>query len=83
MLSKGDEDHVYLLIDYPPKVAVSRLTNSLKGIFSRMLKKAYPEIHRYYWKGNLWSPSYFAGSCGGAPLEIIKKYIENQSRPKN
>ena len=39
------------------------------------------ELERIYWKGVLWSPSYFAGSCGGAPLSVLKQYIEQQQRP--
>ena len=65
----GEHDHVHLLINYPPKVAVSSLVNSLKGVSSRLIrKKNYPEIQKKLWGNMLWSPSYFAGSCGGAPL---------------
>ena len=71
----GEDDHVHLLINYPPKVAVSNLVNSLKGVSSRHLRKDFPEIKNKLWGGSLWSPSYFASSCGGVPLEIIKQYI--------
>ena len=74
----GEDDHVHLLINYPPKVAVSNLVNSLKGVSSRHLRKDFPEIKNKLWGGSLWSPSYFASSCGGVPLEIIKQYIEQQ-----
>ena len=77
----GEEDHVHCLILYPPKVAVSTLVNSLKGASSRKLRKYYPTIARRYYKGVLWSPSYCAVSCGEAPLEIIKTYVEEQRRP--
>ena len=78
----GEDDHVYLLVNYPPKVAVSNLVNSLKGVSSRMIrKKNYPSIKKKLWGGALWSPSYFAGSCGGAPIEIIRQYIEQQQTP--
>lgn len=77
----GEKDHVHLLVNYPPKVAVSRLVNSLKGVSSRMLKQYHPDIKKHYWNGALWSPSYFAGSCGGAPLNVIRKYIEKQLTP--
>ena len=78
----GEHDHVHLLINYPPKASVSSLVNSLKGVSSRLIrKKNYPEIQKKLWGNQLWSPSYFAGSCGGAPLSIIKQYIENQQRP--
>ncbi|WP_018574464.1 transposase, partial [Oligella ureolytica] len=53
-------------VNYPPKVAISKLVNSLKGISSLLIrKKNYPNIKKKLWKGALWSPSYFAGSCGG------------------
>lgn len=78
----GEQDHVHLLINYPPKLAVSNLVNSLKGVSSRLLRRDRPDIaDRYYYKGVLWSPSYFAASCGGAPLSIIKQYIEQQETP--
>ncbi len=76
----GEKDHVHLLINYPPKVSVSKLVNSLKGVSSRMIrKKNYPSITKYLWGTALWSPSYFAGSCGGAPISIIRQYIEQQN----
>jgi len=77
----GEKDHVHLLVQYPPKLALSKLVNSLKGVSSRLLRKHLKEVHKYYWKGVLWSPSYFASSCGGAPIGIIKEYIQNQQSP--
>lgn len=77
----GEDDHVHLLVEYPPKLAVSALVNSLKGVSSRLLRKERPDIRGRYWKGVLWSPSYFASSCGGAPIGIIRQYIEQQQTP--
>ena len=78
----GEDDHVHLLVNYPPKVAVSKLVNSLKGISSLLIrKKNYPSIKTKLWGGALWSPSYFAASCGGAPITVIRKYIEQQRTP--
>ncbi|MFI6710042.1 IS200/IS605 family transposase [Nonomuraea sp. NPDC050478] len=78
----GEEDHVRLLVHYPPKVALSTLVNSLKGVSARLLRKEYPaHIRKYLWGGHFWSPSYFAASCGGAPLSIIEEYIDKQRRP--
>ncbi|CAN7775990.1 IS200/IS605 family transposase [Variovorax sp. LjRoot290] len=74
----GEADHVHLLIEYPPKHSVSVLVNALKGTSSRLLRVERPDIAERYWKGVLWSPSYFAVSAGGAPLEAIKQYVENQ-----
>ena len=75
----GEDDHVHLLVNYPPKVAVSKLVNSLKGVSSHLIRKRnYPNIRKKLWGNALWSPSYFASSCGGAPLAIIRQYIEHQ-----
>lgn len=77
----GEQDHVHLLIHYPPKVAVSNMVNSLKGVSSRLLAKEFGRLHRWYYKGVLWSPSYFAGSVGGAPISVLRQYIEQQNSP--
>lgn len=78
----GEDDHVHLLVNYPPKIALSSLVNSLKGVSSRMIrKKYYTQIKSKLWGSSLWSPSYFAASCGGAPIAIIRQYIEQQRTP--
>lgn len=60
----GEDDHVHLLVTYPPKVAISNLVNSLKGVSSRLIRKrGFPSIRQKLWGKSLWSPSYFAGSC--------------------
>ena len=80
---EGEKDHVHLLVNYPPKVSVSKLVNSLKGVSSRLVRKNdYPTIRNALWGGSLWSPSYFAGACGEAPLAIIRQYIEKQESPE-
>lgn len=78
----GEDDHVHLLVQYPPAVAISRLVNSLKGVSSRRLRQEFTgRTNRALMHGHLWSPSYFAGTCGGAPLAIVKDYITQQKRP--
>jgi len=78
----GESDHVHLLlVKYPPKTTVSKMVNSLKGVSSRKLRQQMPELSKIYWKGVLWSPSYFASSCGDSPLDTIKQYIEKQQNP--
>jgi REP-associated tyrosine transposase len=75
----GEDDHVHLLVNYPPKVTVSKLVNSLKGVSSHLIRKMhYPSIRNKLWGRALWSPSYFSGSCDGAPLAAIRQYIEQQ-----
>jgi putative transposase len=78
----GEDDHVHLLVHYPPKVALSKLVNSLKGVSARMLRKEFSaHVSKYLWGDHFWSGSYFAGSVGGAPLTVLKQYIEQQNRP--
>jgi putative transposase len=63
------------------KVALSKLVNSLKGVSSRRLQQEFPDLTRHYWRANrMWSGSYFAGSAG-APISVLRHYIEQQDRP--
>jgi putative transposase len=73
----GEPDHVHLLVNYPPKVCLCELVNSLKGVSSRLIKREFPAISTF-WSvkkshGALWSASYFAGSVGGAPVSILRQ----------
>ena len=77
----GQAEHVHLLIHYPPKHSVSSLVNSLKGVSSRLLRSERPDMEKRYSNKVLWSPSYFAASCGGAPLGMIKQYVRQQKTP--
>lgn len=78
----GEANHVHLLVNFPPKVALSRLVNSLKGVSSRRMRQEFPELVRHYWRAQrLWSGSYFAGSVSGAPISVLRQYIEQQNRP--
>jgi putative transposase len=77
----GETEHFHPLVRFPPTVALSRLVNSLKGVSSRRLRHEFPELTRHYWRAKrLWSGSYFAGSVGGAPLNLLRVYIEQQHR---
>ena len=79
---EADGDHVHLLLSYPPHLALSRLVNVVKGVSSRRLRQQdWPEVRRVLWGDAFWSPSYCVLSCGGAPLDIIKAYVEAQSDP--
>jgi putative transposase len=78
----GEAGHVRLLVNYPPKASVSALVNSLKGVPAQMLRSEYTgRVNRARINGHFRSPSYFAASCGGAPLSMIKQCIEQQKRP--
>jgi putative transposase len=78
LASGGEADHLHIVVEYPPKLSVSVLVNAFKGTSSRMLRRNRPDIASRYRDGELWSPAYFAASAGGAPLAIIKQYVEHQ-----
>ena len=78
----GEPDHVHLLVTCPPKLAVANLVGKLKGKSSFVLRRDFgPLLRKKLWGDHLWSPSYASVTCGGAPLEIVKKYIDDQKRP--
>jgi len=75
----GEDEHVHALIEYPPKLSVSKIVNALKGVSSRRYGQA--GFKKPHGKTALWSPSYFAVSVGGAPIEVLIQYIKNQEKP--
>jgi putative transposase len=74
----GEDDHVPLLVTDPPKVAMSTRVDSLQDAASRLLRAHRPGVSGRYKHGVVWSPSYFAGSCSGAPLSTRAEHICNQ-----
>jgi putative transposase len=79
----GEADHIHLLLEMNPKAAPSVVANNFKTVTSRLLRKEFAkELNAVYRKPVLWSRSYFVASCGGAPLSVIKQYIEQQHRPE-
>ena len=78
----GETDHIHLLISLNPTVQPSKLINSLKTVTSRLLRKEFAaHLAKYYWKPVLWSRAYCLLTAGGAPIETLRRYIENQERP--
>lgn len=78
----GEDDHVHLLVNYPPKVAVSALGNSLKGVLSRMIrKKNYLSIRSKLRVVRFGRRPIFAGSSGCAPISVTRQDIERQRTP--
>lgn len=69
-------DHVHLLLEVDPQYGIHRAVKQIKGVSSRVLRSEYPQLKRNL--STLWTNSYFVSTVGGAPLEVIKKYIENQ-----
>jgi len=65
----GETNHAHLLVNFPPKVTVTKPVNSLNGVSSRRLRQEFTDLVRHYWRANKpWSSSYFAGTVGRAPL---------------
>lgn len=78
----GESDHVHLMLGFNPTLQPSKFVNSLKTVTSRRLRKEYKaHLANYYWKPVLWSRAYCLLTAGGAPLEVLKEYIQNQDRP--
>ncbi len=78
----GEHDHIHIMVSVHPKLAVSNLVSKLKGKSSYFLRKEFwSEIKPMLWGKHFWSPSYCCVSVGGASLETVKAYIENQRTP--
>ena len=75
-----DKDHVHILFKAHPNTEISKFINAYKSASSRLLKKEFPQIRQKLWKEYFWSQSFCLLTTGGATIEIIKKYIENQGK---
>lgn len=73
-----DKDHIHILFKAHPKSELSKFINAYKSASSRLIKKEYPEIREKLWKGYFWSRSFCLLTTGGAPIEVIRRYIESQ-----
>lgn len=71
-------DHVHLLIEVDPQYGVNKAVRHIKGVTSRTLRKEFKELTTKL--PTLWTSSYFISTVGGAPLDAVKKYIENQTK---
>ena len=78
----GEDDHIHLLLDYPPKISVTTLVLAIKTNTSRVVREQeWHEVTRALWGEHFWSPSYCAVSTGGAALDVVRRYVENQRLP--
>ncbi|MEM5803873.1 MAG: IS200/IS605 family transposase [Candidatus Aenigmatarchaeota archaeon] len=75
-----DKDHVHILFEATPTTPLSKFINAYKSASSRLIKKEFPGIRQKLWKEYFWSGSYCLLTSGGAPIEVIKKYIESQGK---
>lgn len=74
-----DKDHVHLVVEYPPKISISDMANALKGNSSFVARRdCKDELRKKLWGSAFWTPSFFAASCGGAPIETLKLYVQSQ-----
>ena len=73
-----DKDHVHILFKAHPNTEISKFINTYKSASSRLLKKEFPQIRQKLWKEYFWSQSFCLLTTGGAPIEVIRKYIESQ-----
>lgn len=78
----GEPDHVHLLVDAHPDNNIAAFIGSMKAASSRLIRKEFSEtVKQVYWKPVFWSDSYCVMSSGGAPLDVLKRYIQNQDAP--
>lgn len=76
-----DQDHAHLLVSYPPKLSISTLVSAIKANSARAIHGAHlPEVEAAIRGASFWSPSYFAASTGGAPLELVAQYVRDQGK---
>ena len=77
----GEEDHIHILFEIPPQVELASMVCSLKTVTSRLIRKKYSDyLKKFYLEPVFWSRSYCILSTGGATIETIRKYIENQGK---
>jgi putative transposase len=73
-----DQDHVHTLFKAHPKTELSKFINAYKSASSRIIKKEFPHVRKQLWKAYFWSSSFCLLTTGGAPIHVVKQYIENQ-----
>lgn len=79
----GEADHIHLLLEMHPNIMPSKFINNLKTVSSRLIRKEFEEeLKPYYWKPVLWTRAYCLLTTGGATIDVIREYIQNQERPE-
>lgn len=79
-----EPDHVHILMSVPPQVCLSEMINAMKSTSSRLARRDHAEhLSKFYWKPYFWNRSYLILSSGGAPIEVIKRYIDEQGTPEH
>ena len=73
-----DKDHVHIMFKAHPKTELTKFINAYKSASSRLIKRDFPRVKQFFWKEQFWSKSFCLLTTGGAPIDVIKKYIQNQ-----
>ncbi|MCP1166605.1 IS200/IS605 family transposase [Bacillus sp. 1813sda1] len=73
-----DVDHVHILFKAHPNTEMTKFINAYKSASSRVIKRGFPQVRKKLWKEMFWSRSFCLLTTGGSPIELVKKYIENQ-----
>ena len=73
-----DKDHVHIMFKAQPKTELTKFINAYKSASSRLIKCDFPRVKQFLWKEMFWSKSFCLLTTGGAPIDVIKKYIQNQ-----
>ncbi|EGO8651866.1 TPA: IS200/IS605 family transposase [Enterococcus faecalis] len=73
-----DKDHIHIMFKAQPKTELTKFINAYKSASSRLIKRDYPKVKQFLWKETFWSKSFCLLTTGGAPIDVIKKYIQNQ-----
>ena len=75
-----DKDHIHILFKAHPNSELSKFINAYKSASSRLIKRDFPHIRKKLWKEMFWSRSFCLLTTGGAPIDTLKQYIENQGK---
>ncbi len=76
----GEQDHLHYFVSAPPKLSPSYIVKMLKGITARKLFIEFPEIKNQLWNGVMWNHSYYIETIGSISEDVIRKYIEKQTK---
>ena len=74
------EDHIHIVVQFPPQYSVAEVVQIFKGGTSRIIRAEYPELEEFLWGDSLWADGYFAETIGQVDEEVVKKYIRQQSK---
>lgn len=75
-----DVDHVHILFKAHPNTEMTKFINAYKSASSRLIKRDFPHVRKKLWKEMFWSRSFCLITTGGSPIDVVKKYIENQGK---